>query len=119
MGTINGPFAQRVDIILADLSSFLDALQGQPSFDVNRVVLVVATDASTQMPCCGQSLGECLWSSLSTPYSTTAFRPPTVPLCRKLIGGLPVFELLPGSVRLSQPTSFQTVGPASLEVGLL
>lgn len=49
--------AERTDVLLADLSSALAALSDSPSHAADKIVLVVATEFSTLLPCCGQSLG--------------------------------------------------------------
>ena len=53
MSNANSPFAERTDVLLADLPTSLDALAVAP----DRIVLVVASEASTTLPCCNQSLG--------------------------------------------------------------
>lgn len=54
MSNANTPFAERTDVLLVDLSTSLDTL----AVNGDRVVLIVASEASTTLPCCNQSLGE-------------------------------------------------------------
>lgn len=91
---------QRSDVVLADLEDFLRSQARSVNTNNTKLILAVASDTSSLLPCCRQSLGE-LFSSYRIRVTVTANMPAT---CRAMFVN-----------RLQERPDLQTLVTCSLE----